>query len=157
YLFYTACTRASKRVYFAREAAGDDGSPRSPSPFWDEVITLFPADDVQRWTRRRPLSQLTWPLETAPTERERLRAGALRAPEDRPAAEAIAAANDWERKLARALRAFERKTRLTHPDVLAELQGRTTFGVTELERFVDCSSMWFIDRLIDPKTMDREV
>jgi ATP-dependent helicase/DNAse subunit B len=157
YLFYTACTRASKRVYFAREAAGDDGSPRSPSPFWDEVITLFPADDVQRWTRRRPLSQLTWPLETAPTERERLRAVALRAPEDRPAAEAIAAANDWERKLARALRAFERKTRLTHPDVLAELQGRTTFGVTELERFVDCSSMWFIDRLIDPKTMDREV
>ena len=157
YLFYTACTRASKRVYFAREAAGDDGSPRSPSPFWDEVVALFPPDDVQRWTRRRPLSQLTWPLESAPTERERLRAVALRVPEDRPAAEAIAAANDWERKLARALRAFDRRTRLTHPDVLADLQRRTTFNVTELERFADCSSMWFIDRLIDPKTMDREV
>ncbi len=157
YLFYTACTRASKRVYFAREAAGDDGSPRSPSPFWDEVVALFPPDDIQRWTRRRPLSQLTWPLETAPTERERLRAVALRAPEDRPAAEAIAAANDWERKLTRALRAFERRTRLTHPDVLADLQRRTTFNVTELERFADCSSMWFIERLIDPKTMDREV
>jgi ATP-dependent helicase/DNAse subunit B len=157
YLFYTACTRASQRVYLAREAAGDDGSPRSPSPFWDEVVSLFPADDVQRWTRRRPLSQLTWPLEAAPTERERLRAVALRAHEDAGAAEAIAAANDWERKLTRALRAFERSTRLTHPDVLAELQRRTTFNVTELERFVDCSSMWFIDRLIDPKTMDREV
>jgi ATP-dependent helicase/DNAse subunit B len=157
YLFYTACTRASKRVYFAREAAGDDGSPRSPSPFWDEVVSLFPVDDVQRWTRRRPLSQLTWPLETAPTERERLRAVALRAPEDLPAAEAIAAANEWGRKLTRALRAFERSTRLTHPDVLADLQRRTTFNVTELERFVDCSSMWFLDRLIDPKTMDREV
>jgi hypothetical protein len=157
YLFYTACTRASRRVYLAREAAGDDGSPRSPSPFWDEVVSLFPADDVQRWTRRRPLSQLTWPLETAPTPRERLRAVALRAAEDLPAAEAIAAANDWERKLARALRAFERSTRLTHPDVLADLQRRRTFNVTELERFVDCSSMWFLDRLIDPKTMDREV
>jgi len=157
YLFYTACTRASQRVYLAREAAGDDGSPRSPSPFWDEVVSLFPADDVQRWTRRRPLSQLTWPLETAPTERERLRAVALRAHEDAGAAEAIAAANDWERKLTRALRAFERSTRLTHPDVLADLRRRTTFNVTELERFVDCSSMWFIDRLIDPKTMDREV
>ena len=157
YLFYTACTRASKRVYFAREAAGDDGSPRSPSPFWDEVVALFPPDDVQRWTRRRSLSQLTWPLESAPTERERLRAVALRVPEDRPTAEAIAAANDWERKLARALRAFDRRTRLTHPDVLADLQRRTTFNVTELERFADCSSMWFIDRLIDPKTMDREV
>ena len=157
YLFYTACTRASKRVYFVREAAGDDGSPRSPSPFWDEVLALFPADDVQRWTRRRPLSQLTWPLETAPTERERLRAVALRAPEDRAAAEAIAAANDWERKLMRALRAFERKTRLTDAGVLADLHRRTTFNVTELERFADCSSMWFIERLIDPKTMDREV
>jgi ATP-dependent helicase/DNAse subunit B len=157
YLFYTACTRASKRVYLAREAAGDDGGPRSPSPFWDEVVALFPTDDVQRWTRRRPLSQFTWPLEAAPTERERLRAVALRAPEDRAAAEAIAAANDWERRLARALRAFERPTRLRHPLVLEELRRRTTFNVTELERFVDCSSMWFIDRMLDPKTMDREV
>ena len=157
YLFYTACTRATKRVYLAREAAGDDGSPRSASPFWDEVSALFPPDDVQRWTRRRPLSQLTWPLEAAPTERERLRAVALRAPDDRAGAEAIASANSWERRLARALRAFDRPTRLTHPLVLAELQRRTTFNVTELERFVDCSSMWFLDRMIDPKTMDREV
>jgi ATP-dependent helicase/DNAse subunit B len=157
YLFYTACTRATQRVYLAREAAGDDGSPREPSPFWDEVIALFPRDDVQLWTRRRPLSQLTWPLESAPTERERLRTVALRAADERSVAEAIAAANGWERRLARALRAFERPTRLTHPQVLAELRARTTFGVTELERFVDCSSMWFLDRMIDPKTMDREV
>src|SRR3954463_14170983 len=157
YLFYTACTRATNRVYLAREAAGDDGSPRSPSPFWDEVLALFPADDVQRWTRRRALSQLTWPLESAPTERERLRAVALRVPDDRAGADAIAEANGWERRLTRALRAFERPTRLTHPLVLAELSRRTTFNVTELERFVDCSSMWFLDRMIDPKTMDREV
>jgi ATP-dependent helicase/nuclease subunit B len=157
YLFYTAATRATRRVYLAREAAGDDGSPREPSPFWDEVVALFPQEDVSRWTRRRPLSQLTWPLESAPTERERLRAVALRAADDRSVAEAIASANDWERRLSRALRAFERATRLTHPQVLADLRARTTFGVTELERFVDCSSMWFLDRMIDPKTMDREV
>ena len=157
YLFYTACTRATKRVYLAREAAGDDGSPREPSPFWDEVATLFPRDDVVRWTRRRPLSQLTWTLETAPTERERVRALALRAAVDRSAAEGIAAANGWERRLTRALRAFERPTSLTHPLVLQELRSRTTFNVTELERFADCSSIWFLERLIDPKTMDRAV
>ena len=157
YLFYTACTRATQRVYLAREAAGDDGSPREPSPFWGEVVALFPRDDVALWTRRRLLSQLTWPLETAPTERERLRALALRAADERSVAEAIASANDWSRRLARALHAFERPTRLTHPQVLAELKAKTTFGVTELERFVDCSSMWFLDRMIDPKTMDREV
>ncbi|HZC28759.1 MAG TPA: hypothetical protein VE269_03385, partial [Gaiellaceae bacterium] len=32
YLFYTACTRATRRVYFVREAATDDGSPREASP-----------------------------------------------------------------------------------------------------------------------------
>src|SRR4029453_284308 len=87
---------------------------------------------------------------------ERLRAVALRAADDRSVAEAIASANDWARRLARAMHAFERPTRLTHPQVLAELREKTTFGVTELERFVDCSSMWFFDRMIDPKTMDRE-
>ena len=56
YLFYTACTRASRRLYLVREAATDEGSPREPSPFWDEVQAVFPKDDVARWTRRRPLS-----------------------------------------------------------------------------------------------------
>src|SRR5205814_8840150 len=93
YLFYTACTRATQRVYLVREAATDEGSPRETSPFWDEVQSLFPQDDVARWTRRRPLSELACTLEDAPTERERLRAVALRAAADRPAAEAIALAN----------------------------------------------------------------
>ena len=157
YLFYTACTRASRRVYLVREAATDDGSPREASPFWHEVQALFPKDDVMRWTRRRPLSELTWPLEDAPTERERLRAVALRAADDRLAAEGIAAANGWDRQLRRALRAFERPTRITHPQILAELRAKTTFGVTELERFADCSSIWFFERVIDPKTIDARV
>src|SRR5207253_5327915 len=70
YLFYTACTRATRRVYFVREAATDEGSAREASPFRDEVQSLFPKDDVARWTRRRPLSELAWTLEDAPTERE---------------------------------------------------------------------------------------
>jgi ATP-dependent helicase/DNAse subunit B len=157
YLFYTACTRPSRRLYLVREAATDEGSPREPSPFWDEVQAVFPKDDVARWTRRRPLSALTWPLEEAPTERERLRAVAIRAADDSAAADSIATANGWDRRLARALRAFDRPTRLTHPQVLAELAAKSTFGVTELERFADCSSIWFLERLIDPKSIDARV
>src|SRR5205807_3327255 len=41
YLFYTACTRASQRLYLVREAADDDGSPREASPFWHDVQALF--------------------------------------------------------------------------------------------------------------------
>src|SRR5204863_169402 len=74
YLFYTACTRPTRRLYLVREAASDDGAPREPSPFWDETRGLYAPDEVERWTRRRPLAALTWPLEAAPSERERLRA-----------------------------------------------------------------------------------
>jgi hypothetical protein len=156
-LFYTACTRATRRLYLVREAATDDGVPREPSPFWDEARSAFAADDVLRWTRRRPLSHLTWPLEAAPTERERLRATATLAASERDVAEGVARANGWERRLERALRAFERPTRLRHPRVLEELRRRTTFAVTDLERFADCSSMWFVDRLIGPRSIDAKV
>ena len=93
YLFYTACTRPLERLYLVREAATDDGSPREPSPFWDEVQAAFDPEDVRRWTRRRPLSALTWSLEDAPTDRERLRALAELAARDRAGADALARAN----------------------------------------------------------------
>jgi ATP-dependent helicase/DNAse subunit B len=159
YLFYTACTRPSRRLYLVREAATDEGSPKEASPFWDEVVALFPGDEVARWTRRRPLSQLTWRLDDAPTERERLRALAALAadPAHLLEADALARANGWERQLDRARGAEHRRTRLRHPLVLEQLRARTTFNVTELERMADCSSAWFVDRLIDPKTIDAEV
>jgi ATP-dependent helicase/DNAse subunit B len=156
YLFYTACTRASQRLYLVREAADDDGSPREASPFWHEVEALFDRDDVRRWTDRRSLSALTWPLEDAPTERERLRALAELAAHDAETAGALARANGWERRLERAIGAFHRPTRITHPLVLEQLGSRTSFGVTELERFADCSSAWFVERFLDPKTIDAE-
>lgn len=157
YLFYTACTRPLERLYLVREAATDDGSPREPSPFWEEVQAVFDPEDVRRWTRRRPLSALTWSLDGAPTERERLRALAELAAGDAAQASALAAANGWGRRLDRALAAFRRPTRLTHPLVLEQLGSRSTFNVTELERFADCSSAWFIERFLDPRTIDAEV
>jgi RecB family exonuclease len=157
YLFYTACTRSLDRLYLVREAATDDGSPREPSPFWEETQALFDGDDVRRWTRRRPLSALTWPVDGAPTERERLRALAELGARDPDAADALARANGWERRLERALGAFLRPTRITHPLVLEQLEAKTTFNVTELERFADCSSAWFVDRFLSPRSIDAEV
>ncbi len=157
YLFYTACTRASRRLYLAREAATDDGAPRSPSPFWENVQALFDRDEINRWTRRRALSQAVWPVDSAPTERERLRATATLATREPEAAADVARANGWDRRLDRALRAFRRPTALTHPAVLAELEARRTFGVTELELFADCSSMWLFERVVDPRSIDAQV
>jgi ATP-dependent helicase/DNAse subunit B len=157
YLFYTACTRPSRRLYLVREAATDDGAPRQASPFWDDVRAVFDPDDLPRATRRRALSELVWPIESAPSERERLRALAWLSTYDSAGAAAIARANGWERRLDRATGAFVRPTRLTDPAVLESLRSRAMFGVTELESFAGCSSIWFVERVIDPRTMDVEV
>jgi ATP-dependent helicase/nuclease subunit B len=157
YLFYTACSRPTRRLYLVRESATDEGSPKEASPFWDEAQALFPSVDVERATTRRRLSELTRPLEQAPTERERLRAVVSIARDEPDEAEGIARANGWERRLARALHAHRRTTELRHPLVLEVLGARTTFNVTELERMADCSSAWFVERLLDPKTIDAEV
>ncbi len=156
YLFYTACTRAAKRLVLVREAASDEGVPREPSPFWDDVRSLFDDDEVTRATQRRPLSSLTWGLEAAPSERERLRALARLAVDDVEGAAALAAANGWTRRLDRALAAFDRPTSLTSPAVLSWMSERTVFSATELERFADCSSAWLVERIVDPKTIDAE-
>jgi ATP-dependent helicase/nuclease subunit B len=157
YLFYTACTRPTRRLYLVREAATEDGSLRQPSPFWDDVRSLYDRQDVARWTIRRPLSALVRPLGDAPSERERLRAAAALASTDTAGARDLARAYGWERRLDRALGAFRRSTALTHPLVLEELAARSTFSVTELESFSECSSIWLLERLVDPRTIDGEV
>jgi len=156
YLFYTACTRARERLVLVREAATDDGQPREASPFWDEVAGLFAPEEVLRWTRRRPLSALSWPIDAAPTERERLRALSILAVDDAGGAAALASANGWTRRYDRARAAFSRRTTLRNPAVLSALGARATFSVTELESFADCSQRWLVERQIDPKSVDAE-
>ena len=156
YLFYTACTRALKRLVLVREAATDEGVPREPSPFWDDVRSLFDEGEVSRATRRRPLSAFIWSIESAPSERERLRAVARLAVEDPEGATSLAEANGWSRRLERAQQAFDRSTSLRSAAVLDTFSARKMFSATELERFADCSSAWLVERVLDPKRIDAE-
>ena len=157
YLFYTACTRPRRLLTLVREAATDDGSPREASPFWEAVCELFDPADVRRHTTRRPLARLTWPIEAAPTERERLRALARLAADDPKEADALAYANGWQRKLGRARRAFSRPTALVHPRAVALLGSRETFRVTDLERMAGCSAAWFVERYLRPGEIDQAI
>lgn len=156
YLFYTAGSRALKRLVLVREAATDEGVPREPSPFWDDVRSLFDEGEVSRATRRRSLSAFTWPIESAPSERERLRAVARLAVGDPKGATALAEANGWSRRLERAQLAFDRSTSLRSAAVLETFSARKMFSATELERFADCSSAWLVERVLDPKRIDAE-
>ena len=102
-------------------------------PFYEEVRSRFDPADVALATKKRPLSSLSWELERGPTERERLRAAAAIASTDEDEARALALANGWERRIERALSAFDRQTTLAHPLVVEELAERARFSVTELE------------------------
>ena len=157
YLFYTACTRPRRLLTLVREAATDDGSPREASPFWEAVCELFHPDDVRRHTTRRPLARLTWPIEAAPTERERLRALARLTASDPHEADALAYANGWQRKLGRARGAFSRPTAIRHPRAVAMLASRETFRVTDLERMAGCSAAWFVERYLRPGGIDQAI
>jgi ATP-dependent helicase/nuclease subunit B len=157
YLFATACSRPRRRLVLVRQAVGDEGSPREPSPFWEAVRDLFDPDDLRRHTRRRPLSALTAEVETAATERERLRALARKAAGAPEEAAALARANGWDRRLARATRAFERDTRVTHERALRLLGAREAYSVSDLERMASCSSAWFVERFLRPGAIDKEI
>jgi RecB family exonuclease len=156
YLFATACSRPRRRLVLVRQAVGDEGSPREPSPFWEAVRELFDEDDVRRATYRRPLSALVPELEAAPTQRERLRALATLAAREPREAAALARENGWDRRLTRATAAFARPTRVTHERAL-RLLGRESYSVSELERMASCSSAWFVERYLRPATIDKQI
>jgi ATP-dependent helicase/DNAse subunit B len=154
HLFMTACTRPWKRLFLARQAATDDGKPIQPSPFLLEVRRLL---DPETPVRRRNLSDSVWPLETAPDERNRQRALARELRDDADWAITVAGGLGWERKMRRAQNAFRRPSTLRTPQVLASLAATERFSVTDLERFGDCSSMWFVERMLRPGEIDFEL
>ena len=160
YLFYTACTRAIPAPLPRPPGSDRRGLAVEESPFWQDAAAVFAPEDVERATRRRALSELTWPVETAPTERERLRAArpALRRPgRSRRSRWRSRTRTAGRRRLGRALTALRAATRPSRTRSCCEqLGGRTVFGATELERFLDCSSAWLFERVIDPKTIDAE-
>jgi ATP-dependent helicase/DNAse subunit B len=153
HLFYTAVTRPWRRLHLCRQAADDDGRLLEPSPFLEDVVRALGAPPE---LRRRALGDLTYELEQAPTERERLRALA-REQRHRPDwAASVAEEQGWTRKLERARTAYRRDSRLSNAAVLAALADQQRFSVTELEKFAECSSAWFVERFLQPGEIDYE-
>jgi len=156
HLFTIACTRPWARLALARQAATDEGKPLEPSPFWAEVVRVL-GEHAAGLVRRRGLADVSYPLAEAPSDRERLRALARSLRDDADWATAVAAATGWERKLVRAASATRRDPDVRDAELCAELAGAERFSVTELEKYVDCSSMWFVERVLDPRQIDFEL
>jgi len=154
HLFYVAVTRPWKRLYLSRQAADDEGRVLEPSPFLDDLRHALGVGGDELPRRRRGLGDLTWELADAPTDRERIRALAVELRTREPWALAVAETQGWSRKLDRARTAYRRRHALTNRAVLSALQATERFSVTELEKFAECSSAWFVERHLQPGEID---
>jgi ATP-dependent helicase/DNAse subunit B len=154
HLFYTAVTRPWQRLFLCRQAADEDGRLLEPSPFLEDVVRAIGEDAVV--VRRRAIGDLTYALEQAPSQRERQRALARMQRQQPDRAAAIAEREGWTRKLERARSAYRRPSRLRNRAVLEALAAQERFSVTELEKFAECSSAWFVERFLQPGEIDYE-
>jgi ATP-dependent helicase/nuclease subunit B len=152
HLFYTAVTRPWRHLFLCRQAADEDGRLLEPSPFLEDVVRSVGEDGVE--LRRRAIGDLTHPLDQAPSERERQRALARELRTRPDWAAAVADHHGWTRKLERARLAYRRRPQLRNATVLAALAAQERFSVTELEKFAECSSAWFVERFLQPGEID---
>jgi ATP-dependent helicase/DNAse subunit B len=131
HLFYVCCSRAERSLALSSRFADEQGAPQVQSFLLEEVRDLF---GERLETVRRSLSDVTWPLEEAPTPAE------------------------WQRALALAANGAEpeRPDGLHDPGVLAMLAERSVFSASALEAFADCPVKWLVDKLLDPFELEPE-
>src|SRR5206468_737336 len=67
HLFYICCSRAERTLVLSSRFADEQGAPQVESFLLDEVRDLFAPAPART---RRSLSDVTWPLGSAPTEAE---------------------------------------------------------------------------------------
>lgn len=148
-LFYLAITRARRRLVLSRQVADSDGRTLRASPFLEELLDPYRSADGSLDTAlpRRVLTFADLGFhEAAPDSSRR-------------AARSAALARSDDATVRRAFgRRTARQSTIEDPAVRAELERRTVFSVTELERYVRCPYSWFYERFIRPEALseDRE-
>jgi ATP-dependent helicase/DNAse subunit B len=138
YLFYSALSRASERVFLSYRSSDEEGNLALASPFIADVAAVLGrlGIDLRARRRRRLLADVTWPLDAAPTKREAARAAAAaRAPltGDPP---------EPARRLGAAALAHVRHTRIV--------------SAGALERYSDCPVRWLVEAELDPTPLEPE-
>ena len=152
YLFATACTRPRRRLVLVRQAVGDEGTPREPSPFWEARAGALRrgrrpprTPSAARSRRSRASSRRRRPSGSACARSPTL-GGRRRRRGGRPRArERLGAGGSSGRR-----RRSSGRTRLTHERALRLVGGRDSYSVSELERMASCSAAWFVERYLRP-------
>jgi RecB family exonuclease len=135
YLFYSALSRATERVFLAYRSSDEEGNLALPSPFIADVAELL-APGWAAGRRRRLLADVVWAPERAPTERERARAAAD-----------CGAAAGGEPAVRRRVLGADALGRMRHTEILS---------AGALEAYADCPVRWLIERELQPQPLNPE-
>lgn len=154
HLLSMAITRPRRRLVVVRRTADDDGSPLAPSALWEVLRVARGAGGTEA---RRRFSDVVFDVIDAPGERERVRALAARAATEPGRARTVATQLGLRDPLERALGAHRATTRLRDDRVLEEIRARSLIGVTEVDRFGECSQIWFVERRLQPVELDQPI
>ncbi len=132
YLFYSAVSRATERVYLAYRSSDEEGNLALPSPFIADVAELLWPTWPQR-RRRRLLSDVVWEPGRAPTEHEHARSLAA----------------------ARAPRTGEPPgpARTLGVAALAQVRHTRVVSAGALERYGDCPVRWLVESQLSPRRL----
>jgi RecB family exonuclease len=131
YLFYATVSRPEDRLYLSWHEAGDDGEPAVRSFFVSDVCDLF-GPELEARARTRALGEVGWPEGAAPTERERRRGEAARAPRRREAP--IGPLRD--------------------PQIVGGLRDRPAWSASAVELWAGCPVKWFVERALAPEGLE---
>jgi ATP-dependent helicase/nuclease subunit B len=132
YLFYACVSRAERLLALSWRQTDEEGAPLVRSFLVDDVRDTLDGEALDATLRSRPLAQVAWPSEEAPTEAEWRRAVAFEGPDELP----------------------PRPERIDSPEVLADLAARDRLSAAALETYADCPVKWLVDRLLDPEALE---
>jgi ATP-dependent helicase/DNAse subunit B len=132
YLFYACVSRATERLTLSYRSSDEEGNLALRSAFISDVEDLL----VDGWAGRRQqrlLADVVWDTDSAPTERERLKASAA------GPSEAVA------------------QVRLAlSPAALELVRHRQVVSAGALESYADCPVKWLVEKELQPSRFEPE-
>jgi ATP-dependent helicase/DNAse subunit B len=130
YLFYACLSRANERVVLSYRSSDEEGNLALPSPFVADVADVLVPEWPER-RRRRLLADVVWPIDEAPTERERARSLA-----------------------ARRTGAIEAPELHLGDAALAHVRHREIVSGGALEAYAECPVKWLVERELQPAALE---
>ena len=129
YLFYVCASRAERVLMLSSRVSDEEGNPQVRSFFVQDVADLF--EGLEDGKRLRPLGDVAWAFDEAPTEEE------------------------WRRAVAAAGPRVEQRAPggLADPAVLEALAERE-LSTSALEAYSDCPVKWLVDRILRPDQLE---